>query len=120
MCMPKYRKLMTKNVLSKLTIYMIKTQFYTILMFLIPWSTFILILCQNTFSFNHYQTHNVLSHLFPLALCAYKSQHNIFIIAKITQNIQFMIYETKNEIKRRLNTMHTIKMTPSWLFNSIY
>jgi hypothetical protein len=27
-----------------------------------------------------------------------------------------MIYETKQEGKRKLSTMHNIKMAPSWLF----
>jgi len=30
--------------------------------------------------------------------------------------IPFIIYETKKEVKRRLNTMPNIKMTLSWLF----
>ncbi len=30
--------------------------------------------------------------------------------------MQFMIYEAKKEIKR-LNTMHSIEMSPSWLFS---
>jgi multisubunit Na+/H+ antiporter MnhE subunit len=41
MCMPTYRKFVMKNVLSKITIYMIKTQFYMILTSSIIWSTFI-------------------------------------------------------------------------------
>jgi len=38
------------------------------------------------------------------------------MIVKNHKCIQFMIYEVKKQVKRRLSTMHKIKQTPSWLF----
>jgi hypothetical protein len=40
----------------------------------------------------------------------------IYIIVKNHKFIQFMIYEVRKQVKRRLNTMHNIKQTPLWLF----
>jgi hypothetical protein len=47
-------------------------------------------------------------HIIPTYyLLDYKKSHKF---------IPFIIYETKKEIKKRLNTMPDIKMTLSWLF----
>jgi hypothetical protein len=51
--------------------------FYTILIFWILWSTFILVLCSKHISWDHYQTHNMISNLFPLAFNTCNS-HIIF------------------------------------------
>jgi hypothetical protein len=62
---------------KKSPLYMIKTKFYTILISWILWSTFILILYSKHISWDHYQTHNMISNLFPLALNTCNS-HIIF------------------------------------------
>jgi hypothetical protein len=87
-----------------------KSTFYTTIIFLILWSTFILVCVQNTFSLDHCETHNVpFVHITSTwYLNHYKKSHKF---------MQFTIYEAKKEIKRRLNTMHSIEMTPSWLFS---
>ncbi len=69
--------------------YMIKSKFYTILISWILWSTFIFVLCSKPISWDHYQTHNMISNLFPLALNTCNS-HIIFTqLQEFTQICKF-------------------------------
>jgi hypothetical protein len=116
----KHRKFMTKIVPPKITIYVIWTNFNTILIFVILWSTFIFVLYLKHISLDHYQTHNAfhICSFFPFVHII--GPHNIYIIiTKLHKCIKFTIYETKKKVKRRLSTMHNIEMTESRLFHML-
>jgi hypothetical protein len=58
----------------------------TIIIYLIKWSTFIVVLCLEPFSLDHYQTHYIISHLLPFGLYTLNLEHITFTkLQEITQ-----------------------------------
>jgi len=84
---------------------------------LILWSTFNLVSCLKQIIFIGLllDSWHTLTFYPSCPLCIW-FPHNIYIIAKNCTKLYNLWYMKQKEVNKKLSTMHSMEMTPSWLF----